>query len=146
MIILKDLKELFKKSIDENIADKNKILNNILEVIREEESGEWVKNNLPVLLLLLIKRADNYGNGLVKEVNIIASKRLNNKEGNIYPALHALEGNGLISAYWVNEDGLDKKYYRLTRKGKGYLEEKEKIVIDIKNDNMLINKEALICP
>ena len=77
------MKGLLKKSINKNIASKDKILSNILETIREEESNEWIKNNLPILLLLLIKRSDNYGNGLVKEVNIIASKRLNNKEGSI---------------------------------------------------------------
>ena len=141
MIILKGL---LKKSINKNIASKDKILSNILETIREEESNEWIKNNLPILLLLLIKRSDNYGNGLVKEVNIIASKRLNNKEGSIYPTLHSLENKGFISSYWIKEGDVERKYYKVTRRGHAYLKEKEKIVEDIKSDRKLINREAFI--
>lgn len=138
------MKGLLKKSINKNIASKDKILSNILEIIREEESNEWIKNNLPILLLLLIKRSDNYGNGLVKEVNIIASKRLNNKEGSIYPTLHSLENKGFISSYWIKEGDVERKYYKVTRRGHAYLKEKEKIVEDIKSDRKLINREAFI--
>ncbi|MFR5266600.1 PadR family transcriptional regulator [Clostridium sp.] len=138
------MKGLLKKSINKNIASKDKILSNILETIREEESNEWIKNNLPILLLLLIKRSDNYGNGLVKEVNIIASKRLNNKEGSIYPTLHSLENKGFISSYWIKEGDVERKYYKVTRRGHAYLKEKEKIVEDIKSDRKLINREAFI--
>lgn len=138
------MKGLLKKSINKNIASKDKILSNILETIREEESNEWIKNNLPILLLLLIKRSDNYGNGLVKEVNIIASKRLNNKEGSIYPTLHSLENKGFISSYWIKEEDVERKYYKVTRKGHSYLKEKEKIVEEIKSDRKLINREAFI--
>lgn len=141
MIILKGL---LKKSINNNIASKDEILSNILGTIREEESNEWIKNNLPILLLLLIKRSDNYGNGLVKEVNIIASKRLNNKEGRIYPTLHSLENKGFISSYWIKEEDTERKYYKVTRKGHAYLKEKEEVVEDIKSDRKLINREAFI--
>ncbi|WP_055069894.1 PadR family transcriptional regulator [Clostridium massiliamazoniense] len=138
------MKALLKKSINKNIASKDEILSNILGTIREEESNEWIKNNLPILLLLLIKRSDNYGNGLVKEVNIIASKRLNNKEGSIYPTLHSLENKGFISSYWIKEEDTERKYYKVTRKGHAYLKEKEEVVEDIKSDRKLINREAFI--
>ena len=46
-------------------------------------------------------------------------------QGSLYPILHFLEAEEYIVSYW--EDTVSKrkrKYYRLTQKGKGLLEEK----------------------
>lgn len=44
-------------------------------------------------------------------------------EGALYPALHRLEGKGLLQASWgQSETGRQAKFYRPTRKGKKELE------------------------
>ncbi|MGL5616408.1 MAG: PadR family transcriptional regulator, partial [Sarcina sp.] len=75
----------------------------------------------------------------------IAKERLNDKEGAIYPALHQLELQGFLKAYFILDNSIEKKYYRITKKGKVYLKEKEKIITHIKNDKKILNKESFIC-
>jgi len=44
-------------------------------------------------------------------------------QGTLYPALHRLENRGFLTADWKASDtGRDAKFYRLTRKGRTYLE------------------------
>jgi PadR family transcriptional regulator PadR len=44
-------------------------------------------------------------------------------QGSLYPALHRLENRGLLAADWrETETGREAKFYRLTRKGRGYLD------------------------
>ena len=46
------------------------------------------------------------------------------KEGTLYPILHSLEEEGLISSYWDDTTGKKRKYYAITTKGKKSLKEK----------------------
>jgi PadR family transcriptional regulator len=44
-------------------------------------------------------------------------------QGTLYPALHRLENRGLMAADWkMSDTGREAKFYRLTRKGRTYLE------------------------
>jgi DNA-binding PadR family transcriptional regulator len=43
-------------------------------------------------------------------------------EGTIYPALHRLERDGLLSSAWSSESGRRRRVYRLTRRGRAALE------------------------
>src|SRR5216684_4042371 len=44
-------------------------------------------------------------------------------QGSLYPALHRLENRGLLTADWKETDtGREAKFYRLTRKGRAYLD------------------------
>ena len=44
------------------------------------------------------------------------------QQGTLYPALHRLENRGYLSAEWkVSDTGRTAKFYRLTRKGRGYM-------------------------
>ena len=44
-------------------------------------------------------------------------------QGTLYPALHRLENRGLMAADWkMSDTGREAKFYRLTRKGRAYLE------------------------
>ena len=47
------------------------------------------------------------------------------KEGTLYPCLHRLEDSGLIDSSWqTSESGRKRKYYEISRKGKGLLDKK----------------------
>jgi transcriptional regulator len=71
----------------------------------------------PVVLALLAERA-MYGYEIVKLVHARTEGVLAYKEGSLYPALHRLEGEKLITAQWREaESGKRRKYYALTAAG-----------------------------
>lgn len=126
----------FKKSINENMFDKDIIFNNILEKIEDDKLQE----RLFVLILLLISKDDTYGFELINKLDLLLKKDLKDKEGFIYPILHSLEDKKFISSYWVNDD-TSKKYYKISRLGKIHLKEKKSIVDYLKMPNSLIYAE-----
>ena len=116
--------ELIIKSIDDNLKSKEEILQNILTVVREEEKIESKKNDFNILVLLLIQRKDMYGYAVIKEMDIKSKGTFSMNEGELYPVLHSLENKGFLESYWKYEDDIEKKYYRLTRKGREHLKTK----------------------
>ncbi|GAA0077591.1 hypothetical protein UT300005_19690 [Clostridium sp. CTA-5] len=133
--------DIVKKAIRKGLESKEEILQNILSVIRDEEEIENKKIDLEILVLELIQRKDMYGYGISKELGIKSKGALLMQEGEIYPILHCLEGKALLESYWLYEsDEIDKKYYRLTRKGREYLKFKSQ---NNKNIKMLENMGRL---
>lgn len=116
--------ELISKSIDNSLKSKEEILQNILTVIREDEKIEARKDDLNILVLLLIQRKDMYGYAVIKEMEIKSKGTFTMNEGELYPVLHSLENKGFLESYWKDEDDIEKKYYRLTRKGREHLKTK----------------------
>ncbi len=75
----------------------------------------------PILLSLLNERA-MHGYEMIKLVNARTSGALEWKEGTIYPWLHRLEADGLITSEWqAPVDGRRRKVYHLTRQGQRQL-------------------------
>lgn len=128
--------ELFKKSLDVDIFDKDKMFSGILAKIEEDK----LKERLNVLLLLLIAKKDSYGYELIGSLDLLLKSELKNKEGIIYPILHSLENKEFIKSYWINEDD-DRKYYAITKLGKEHLKEKDTVVEFLKQPNKFIHKE-----
>lgn len=116
--------DLISKSIYNNFKSKEQILQNILDVVREEEEIEYKKEELNILVLLLIQRKDMHGYGVVKEMELKSKGILSMNEGEVYPILHFLENKGFLESYWKDEDDIEKKYYRLNKKGREYLKTK----------------------
>lgn len=114
--------ELIRKSLDSNLKSKEEILENILNVIREEEKIKDKKDDFNILVLLLIQRKDMHGYDIVKEMQIKSKGTFLMNEGEVYPILHSLENSKLIESYWKYEDDIELKYYRLTKSGREYLE------------------------
>ena len=80
---------------------------------------------VPIVLALLLERP-MYGYEMVKVVNARTGGRLEWKEGTLYPTLHRLQAGGLVSARWADAPsdeapGRKRKYYSITRKGRGEL-------------------------
>ena len=115
--------ELINKSINTYLKSKDEILQNILTIVRKEEI-EAKKDDFNILVLLLIQRKDMYGYGVIKEMDIKSKGTFSMNEGEVYPVLHSLENKGLLESYWKDEDDIEKKYYRLTRKGREHLKTK----------------------
>lgn len=88
---------------------------------------ELVKGSTSLILLQLLEENDMYGYELVKEMEGRSGHALQVKEGTLYPALHKLEKQQYIEAYWREPDkGPARKYYRITEVGKEILEQKTK--------------------
>lgn len=81
------------------------------------------KGYLEVCILLTIKQCGKiYGFDLLQMLN---EGELTLKEGTLYPLLHRMSADDLLSTEWVTEDikGHPRKFYSLTKKGEKTLSE-----------------------
>jgi PadR family transcriptional regulator PadR len=92
-----------------------------------EWSKELKKGSIQLCLLSLLSRKKKYGFQITKELKELSNNYFDLKEGTLYPALHRLEKKGYLKSEWTTEEGLPRKYYRITKKGLNALGE-------IKND------------
>lgn len=88
-------------------------------------SQDLIKGSIVPVVLKLLKERPMYGYEMVKVVKERSAGRFEWKEGTLYPALHRLEGEGLLKAKWeLAPTQKRRKYYHLTRKGYKALDEK----------------------
>ena len=86
-----------------------------------------LSGSTPLLVLSLLKDGDKYGYEMVTELARRSDDTFLLKEGTLYPLLHTLEKNKLVTSYLqAAPGGRERKYYRLTRLGREQLEYKEK--------------------
>jgi PadR family transcriptional regulator PadR len=80
------------------------------------------RGSTTVLILTLLAEQPMYGYQLAKELASRSEGVFDFKEGTLYPALHRMEKDGLLTSYWeVVEEGPSRKYYALTVQGKDTL-------------------------
>ena len=73
-------------------------------------------------LLLLLSEKPMYGYEVIRELEKRFSGYWRPKTGTIYPAFEKLEEGGLVtSRIEFRDEGLDRKHYALTKKGRGEL-------------------------
>ena len=78
-----------------------------------------------LLVLSLLSREDMYGYQMIVELERRSDHTFAMKEGTLYPVLHGLERTGAVEAYQQEAPtGRQRKYYKLTKKGKVVLDEK----------------------
>lgn len=86
---------------------------------------ELLKGSTEHLILYLIGQEPTYGYQLIKEMGKRSRGYFQFKEGTLYPALHRLEGEGLIKGRWERlSTGQERRYYYLTELGLRALNEK----------------------
>ena len=70
------------------------------------------------LILSILKGGDSYGYAIIKEVKRLSANQINWTEGMLYPVLHRLENQNMISSFWMEaENGRKRKYYRIQEEG-----------------------------
>jgi len=75
-------------------------------------------NGVPELLVLkLLSRREMYGYEIVKAIQVETREVLSFGEGCIYPYLHYLEREKLVTSARKTVGGRSRNYYRITRKG-----------------------------
>lgn len=88
---------------------------------------ELLKGVAPLIVLRLLGRRAMYGYELVDEVAEQSAGLLELGQSTIYPLLYNLEAKGLIESAWQAGDGpRERKYYRLTGKGRARLARDQK--------------------
>ena len=76
-----------------------------------------------MLVLSLLESGDMYGYQMIEELARRSNDLFQMKEGTLYPILHGLEAEGLVSVRQKkSEEGRTRKYYRITRKGRKALD------------------------
>jgi PadR family transcriptional regulator PadR len=86
-----------------------------------------IKGSTTMLVLSLLNTSEMYGYQMTKELELRSDNTFTLKEGTLYPILHSLESDEMIESYWEETSSVRKrKYYRITTKGKKYLENKQK--------------------
>lgn len=79
---------------------------------------ELLKGTLiPIILKLLADNGKMYGYEITQKVKELSDGKILVKEGSLYPALHKLLEDGLVSVEVVNLGKRVRKYYFLTETG-----------------------------
>jgi transcriptional regulator len=71
-----------------------------------------------LLILDVIGHGPSYGYAITQTVLARSGGHFELKEGSLYPALHRLERQKLVSSYWSEHDGRRRKYYQLSSAGR----------------------------
>lgn len=83
--------------------------------------------SVSMLVLALLKGREMYGYQIIEELDRRSEHVFQMKEGTLYPVLHGLEKDRLVTAREaVTDKGRTRRYYAVTEKGLRVLEEKEK--------------------
>lgn len=75
---------------------------------------QFKKGALELIVLLIIKKEDQYGYSLVQNI----SRYMTIAEGTVYPLLRRLVKSGELATYYQpSSEGPSRKYYSLTEQG-----------------------------
>ena len=88
----------------------------------EKYSKELIAASTIPIILTILKKGDNYGYQIIRDVQEISDGTLNWKEGSLYPVLAKLEKQHIIRSYTKKANGRNRKYYTLANKGNELLE------------------------
>ena len=87
------------------------------------------RGSTTVLVLSLLTERPMYGYQISKELSTRSDGVFDFKEGTLYPALHRMEKDGLLSSYWeVVEEGPSRKYYTITDRGRDALSARSRAI------------------
>ncbi len=85
-----------------------------------------LSGSTPMLVLSLLQDGDKYGYEMVEALARRSDDTFQLKEGTLYPLLHSLEQQRLVTSYAKTApNGRERKYYRLTASGRAQLEYKQ---------------------
>jgi transcriptional regulator len=84
---------------------------------------DLLQGTLDLLILKTLALEPMHGWGIAQRIGQISNQVLQVQQGSLYPALHRLERQGLITARWQpSENNRRAKYYELTGAGRKRLE------------------------
>ena len=88
-------------------------------------SSELIKGTLKTIVLKLLSDNDKmYGYEITQKVKELTGNKIQLTEGALYPTLHAMEADGILTTSTVNVGNRIRKYYTITKAGKEKASEK----------------------
>jgi PadR family transcriptional regulator PadR len=88
------------------------------------QKSDLLQGTLDLLILKTLAGGPMHGWGISLRIQQVSHEVLQINQGSLYPALHRLEQQGLITAQWGNsENNRQAKFYELTKAGKKQLTE-----------------------
>jgi PadR family transcriptional regulator PadR len=89
---------------------------------RRQDPIELLQGTLDMLVLRTLQWGPEHGHGIGQAIRHSSADLLKIERGSLYPALHRLEAQGLISSEWKASDlNRRAKYYTLTAAGRKQL-------------------------
>ena len=86
------------------------------------EQTELLQGTLDMLILKALALGEMHGLGISRRVEQLTRGTFQVKPGSLFPALHRMEEQGWLGAFWgESENNRRAKYYRLTRAGRRQL-------------------------
>ena len=86
-----------------------------------------LQGTLDMLILKALVVGERHGLGISQRIQQITGGTFIVKPGSLFPALHRMEEEGWISAFWgESENNRRAKYYRLSKAGRKQLEAETK--------------------
>ena len=81
--------------------------------------GDLLQGTLDLLILKTLALEPMHGWGIAQRIQQLSADALQVGQGSLYPALHRLELDGLISSEWAaSENNRRAKYYSITPLGR----------------------------
>ena len=91
------------------------------------EQTTLLQGTLDLLILKALAAGELHGLGVSRRIQQITNGTFVVKPGSLFPALHRMEEEGWISAFWGDsENNRRAKYYRVTKAGQKQLETETK--------------------
>lgn len=102
-------------------------------------SSELIKGTLRTIVLKLLSDGQKmYGYEITQRVKELTGSRIQLTEGALYPTLHALEAEGVLTTHTENVGNRIRKYYGITKSGKKLAHEKISEYRDFVNTMMTL--------
>ncbi len=87
--------------------------------------AEKLKGHLDALVLATLRHEGAHGYAVIEKLKQRSAGAFDLAEGTVYPVLHRLEAEGLLASSWSTVAGRRRRLYRLTRRGRAALGERE---------------------
>jgi PadR family transcriptional regulator PadR len=87
---------------------------------------EALRGHIDTMVLAGLRTGPAHGYALVRALAAQSDGVFELGEGTVYPALHRLEGDGLITSTWSKHEGRRRRVYELTRAGEDALSDRHR--------------------
>src|SRR6476661_5747454 len=83
--------------------------------------AESLKGHLDSLVLATVSDEPLHGYAVIEALRARSEGAFDLAEGTVYPVLHRLEADGLLTSNWSTVAGRRRRIYRLSRRGRAAL-------------------------
>jgi len=88
-----------------------------------EVSKDLVAASSRIMILSILSAGESYGYRILQAIKLLTEDQWKWSDGMIYPILHRLDNDILITSHWgMIENNRKRKYYTITEKGIKFLE------------------------